>query len=161
MEKHLTHLESREYVAKLLMEMAYPRREFKRKADDLVNQITVNWCLINYAKLTGDKTELVGHWKSELSAHISNVAKMKIKKNNSLEARTKVLNEVWIEESEIGRDPQTVNMTIYFKFQDENIATDNDVYGQVISNLMNEVPTLVNLMAQADFGVIRTYITNL
>ena len=78
-EQHMTCLESREYIAKLTAEMVYPRQEFKRKADDLTSQITINWCLVNYAKLSGDKQELVWRWKNELSAHITHVAKMKLK----------------------------------------------------------------------------------
>ena len=161
MEKHMTQLESQEYVARLLTEMAYPRQEFKRKADELTTQITQNWCLINYAKLTNNRQEVVEHWKNELSAHITNVAKMKIKKNNSFSMRVNALNEVWVDESEIGRDYETVNMTIFFKFREEQIPTDDEVYQQVISNLMNEVPILINIMAQGDLCAIQTYITNL
>ena len=41
-------------------------------------------------------------------------------------------------------------MTIFFKFQEEQIPTDDEVYGQVVTSLMKEVPTLVNIMAQYD-----------
>ena len=160
-EQHMTCLESREYIAKLTAEMVYPRQEFKRKADDLTSQITINWCLVNYAKLSGDKQELVWRWKNELSAHITHVAKMKLKKNDSLEARIKALNEVWVDESEIGKDPETVNMTIYFKFVEERISTNNEVYGQVITNLINEVPNMVYIMAQGDLNTINAYRTKL
>ena len=117
--------------------------------------------MVNYAKLSGDKQELVWRWKNELSAHIAHVAKMKLKKNDSLEARIKALNEVWVDESEIGKDPETVNMTIYFKFVEERISTNNEVYGQVITNLINEVPNMVYIMAQGDLNTINAYITKL
>lgn len=70
-------------------------------------------------------------------------------------------NDVWFDESEIGRDPKTVNMTIFFKFQGEQIPTDDEVYGQVVTSLMKEVPTLVNIMAQYDLCAVQTYVNSL
>ena len=52
-------------------------------------------------------------------------------------------------------------MTIYFKFVEERISTNNEVYGQVITNLINEVPNMVYIMAQGDLNTINAYITKL
>ena len=52
-------------------------------------------------------------------------------------------------------------MTIFFKFQEEQIPTDDEVYGQVVTSLMKEVPTLVNIMAQYDLCAVQTYVNSL
>lgn len=155
MEKHISQIGLK---SDLIYEMAYSRIDFKRKVDDLIIQITQNWCLINYSKNLGMNPNITNHWKTELGAHISNIAKMKLKNNNSFDARMKVLNEVLIDESEMGKDPEVINMSIFFKFKNEGLSTDDEIYGKTIINFINEVPVLINLLAKGDLNSINNYI---
>ena len=75
----------------VITEMAMSLKDYKNKVESLMQQILENWCLVRYTTITGDKADLKNHWCLELSAHINNVASMKVKSGD----KHKALYSLW------------------------------------------------------------------
>lgn len=117
----------------LLNEMSFNRNIFKDKIGNLTQQLLENWCLIHYVTLTGEMSELQSHWKSELKGHLLSIMRFKIKPKDNPDTRLKAIKEVWAEFEYF--DPINVDITIRYKFEEENIATiNNEQYNQVITD---------------------------
>ncbi len=130
-------------ITDLITEMAYSRRDYLNRIDDLFGRIAINWCLINYCKLYNPKNYNYKHWKTEFSADIKKIQKMKAKQNDSKETRTKYINQSWIENAEYN-DPEVI---IYI-IEDELMNKENipvDIIPILVNNLVSELDIIISV----------------
>lgn len=116
-----------------IFEMAYNRKEIRKRVEALTNQIIENWCLIKYCSLYDKTNTNKNHWKQELRAHLYNIYEMKIKGGN---AKTKynLISEIIYDKKEITSSSKIASI-IRIKFRNENIIIHNDICDLCIDNL--------------------------
>lgn len=116
-----------------IFEMAYNRKEIKKRVEALTNQIIENWCLIKYCSLYDKTNTNKYHWKQELKAHLYNIYEIKIKGGN---AKTKYnfISEIIYDKKEITTSSK-ISSIIRIKFRNENIIIHNDICDLCIDNL--------------------------
>ncbi len=161
MDEHLSMTEAEDYKKQLLTEMAYERKMFKAIITNLSQQILQNWCLIRYGRLNNTDIGTITHWKAELMAHLQNASSNKIKGNNSLQARTKAIKEVWVNEKEYATDSNVINLTVYSKFVNEGLDVNSDSYKQVIEDCMTASEDIINAIASENAEKISQYVSSL
>ncbi len=127
-----------------VFEMAYNRKEIKKRVEALINQIIENWCLIKYCSLYDKNNINKYHWKQELKAHLYNIYEMKIKGGD---AKTKynLVSEIIYDKKEITTSSK-ISSIIRIKFRKENIIIHSDIYDicdSCIENL-NYIITLIS-----------------
>ena len=120
-----------------IFEIAYNRKEIKKRVEALINQIIENWCLITYCSLY-DKNNT----KQELKAHLYNIYEMKIKGGN---AKTKynLISEIIYDKKEITTSSK-ISSIIRIKFRKENIIIYNDVCDLCSENLKYIIELISN-----------------
>lgn len=143
---------------KLLTEMAFPRKDYKQKVASIIPQILENWCLVRYCSIT-NRTECKQHWSDELRGYISTASRFSIRGNDSKQARTKVLNEIWNENDY--NLPQYLNLTIANKFIVENIDITSQQYRQVLSDNISSINNLFQIILSRDINIIQEYVNNI
>ncbi|MBP3614032.1 MAG: hypothetical protein J6J37_04535 [Bacteroidaceae bacterium] len=116
-----------------IFEMAYDRKEIKKRVEGLINQIIENWCLVTYCSLYDKNNTNKYHWKQELRTHLYNIYEMKIKGGN---AKTKynLISEIIYDKKEI-TTPSKISSIIRIKFRKENIIIHNDICDLCIDDL--------------------------
>lgn len=116
-----------------IFEMAYDRKEIKKRVEGLINQIIENWCLIKYCSLYDNNNIYKHHWKQELKAHLYNIYEMTLKGGN---AKTKynLISEIIYDKREITTSSK-ISSIIRIKFRTENISIYNDICDLCIDNL--------------------------
>ena len=116
-----------------IFEMAYDRKEIKKRVEALTNQIIENWCLIKYCSLYDKTNTNKYHWKQELKTHLYNIYEMKIKGGN---AKTKynLISEIIYDKKEITTSSK-ISSIIRIKFRKENVIIHNDICDSCIENL--------------------------
>lgn len=125
----------------LITEMAMSLSDYKKRVEALMQQILENWCLIRYVSLTGDKEEYKNHWKTELKAHINNIATIKVKSGNKMNAIFQLWNMYdW------DTDEQTIARRLATKFETENIPTMGPVFAQIVSDFKNETKKIAKVL---------------
>ncbi len=130
-------------ISDLITEMAYSRKDYLNRVDDLFSRIAVNWCLINYCKLYNPNNYNYKHWKTEFSADIKKIQKMKAKQNDSKETRTKYITQSWIENAEYN-DPKVI---IYI-IEDELVNKENipsSIVPILVNNLVGEMKSIIGI----------------
>lgn len=143
----------------ILTEMALSRKSIKARIINLFPQIIIHWCLIKYSITNNVNNELVNHWKTELTTHINNVARLQIKENNSYNSRKILVNQI-IDEEDL-TDANVIDFIISPKFSEENINISSVEYGNVIIDFINNINEIVNLIALKNRDNIIEYIHNL
>lgn len=142
----------------ILLEMALPRKEYINRVDAELPQLIENWCLVHYAKLSGDKQELINHWRNELRTHIFNIVKLKLKDDKQL-VYEKALYEIWNKMEYY--DPEIINMTIISKFIKENInVRNNKDYLNTIYDFITQSKRLIYIMSNKNVNDINDYIVS-
>ena len=116
-----------------IFEMAYDRKEIRKRVEALTNQIIENWCLVTYCSLYDKNNTNKNYWKQELKAHLYNIYEMKIKGGN---AKTKynLISEIIYDKKEITTSSKIASI-IRVKFRTENIIIYNDICDLCIENL--------------------------
>ena len=149
----------------MIMEYAIPRIEFIRNVSNMVQQIIENWCLVHYCTLFGDRTEKE-HWRNELTAHMLNVSRKTIKKNDSYETRLKAVSEGF-DWNDLPSDASKVYSIVCHKFIVEGII-DKTSFRNIDQNLMkcaedcnNEINNIISIIAEKNELNIQEYANNL
>ena len=161
MDEHMSLTEAEEYKKQLLTEMAYERKVFKALITYLSQQVIENWCLVRYGRLCNMDEGRINHWKTELITHLAKVANNKLKKNNSIKARTKAINEVWVDEKEYATDANAINLAIYGKFLSEKLNINKDIYYQAINDCKAASADIVSAIASQSIDAITEYVRTL
>lgn len=155
--KNVLREELQRYV---ITEMAYPLSTYKEKVENLLPQIVQNWCLIRYSTLSGEKENLKNHWRSELIAHLSNIAQMKLKDGDKATKKQNALFYVW-NLRDYDTDENCIHMTIAYKFDEENIAPEGEIYAQVIQDFKNSTKDIIDTIISASYGNIMKYVKSI
>lgn len=124
-----------------VFEMAYNRKEIKKRIEALINQIIENWCLIKYCSLYDKNNTNKYHWKQELKAHLYNIYEMKIK-GGDVKTKYNLVSEIIYDKKEITTSSK-ISSIIRIKFRKENIIIHNDICNSCIENL-NYIITLIS-----------------
>ncbi len=130
-------------VSDLITEMAYSRKDYLNRVDDLFGRIAINWCLMNYCKLYNTNNYNYKHWKTEFSASIKKIQKMKAKHKDTKETRTKYITQSWIENAEYN-DPEII---IYI-IEDELVNKENiptEIIPILVNNLVSEMNKIIGI----------------
>ena len=109
-----------------IFEMAYDRKEIKKRVEGLINQIIENWCLIKYCTLYDNENKNKYHWKQELMAHLYNIYEMKLKGGNA-KTKNNLISEI--------TTSSKISSIIRIKFRNENIPIQKDICDLCIENL--------------------------
>lgn len=125
-----------------IFEMAYDRKEIKKRVEALTNQIIENWCLIKYCTLYDSNNRNKYHWKQELKAHLYNIYEMRIKGGN---AKTKynLISEIIYDKKEITTSSK-ISSIIRIKFRKENMIIRNDICDLCIEDLKHIIELISN-----------------
>ena len=160
-ELHRIISEEVKRVIPLILEYAVPRNKFVDGAYDLLEQICQNWCLIRYSRLVNDGNVNVNHWKSELKAHMKNIAQTKIKKNNSVTSRASALAEAF-DWSDFDKSEKKIFLFASDKFEEEGYPSDyEEPFVTVCFDFKHEVKNLILLMANSNNDDIDEYVNSL
>ena len=143
-----------------LNEMAMSLKDYKYRIEGILVQIVQNWCLVRYASLSGTHKQLISHWRSELYAHLTNVASLKIKNGNKADVKEKVLYDV-INERDFDTDEQSISLVVSGKFFKEKISTNSQYYSETISDFKKNVKNIVNVILSGSEKVIRDYVLSI
>ena len=144
----------------LITEMAYPIKVYKDKVENLLPQILQNWCLIRYSTLSGEKEDIKNHWRTELIAHLSNIAQMKLKDGDKATKKQNALFSVW-NLRDYDTDENCIHMTIAYKFDQENIPPEGEIYAQVIQDFKNSTKEIIDTIISASYGMIVKYVNSI
>lgn len=139
----------------LLNEMALPRKNYKKRLDELMPQVLENWCLVHYCTIIG-QTQYKKHWSEELRGHLITVSRLSIKGNDSEDSRIKVLQEIW-EENDFN-NAKFLNLTVVNKFLNENLDVKGAEYGQTLEDCINSTQYIFNAILSRNQDVIIDYI---
>ena len=140
----------------LIMEYALPRAKFIDNAFNLSQQIIENWCLVHYCTIT-NRTDTKKHWKNELFAHMDNVSKNTIKKNNSLENRKKAFIEAF-DYNDLFTSPERIVRLTLRKFIKEEIDTKSEEYTKCVNDCFNSINDIIDALSDGDVYKIGEYI---
>lgn len=140
----------------LIMEYALPRSKFIDNAFNLSQQIIENWCLVHYCTIT-NRTDTKKHWKNELFAHMDNVSKNTIKKNNSLENRKKAFIEAF-DYNDLFTSPERIVRLTLRKFMKEEIDTKSEEYAKCVNDCFNSINDIIDALSDGDVHKIGEYI---
>ena len=143
-----------------LNEMAMSLKDYKCRIEGILVQIVQNWCLVRYASLSGTHKQLISHRRSELYAHLTNVASLKIKNGNKADVKEKVLYDV-INERDFDTDEQSISLVVSEKFFKEKMSTDSQYYSETISDFKENVKDIVNVILSGSEKVIRDYVLSI
>lgn len=139
-----------------LYEMAFRRKEYKNKVDNLSQQIIENWCLVRHCTICGGPNGLKEHWKDELKGYLLTVARYNIKGPNTPLDKEQAIREVW--DANDYFDPKTVEYAIHNKFRKEGFNTSSPESLQVISDCIDSFNTLIPLVANGVIEALDNYV---
>ena len=144
----------------LVMEMAVPRKEFKRKIDSLLNQIAENWCLIRFCQENETHKENINHWKIELRAYFVTIARNKIAGDNKFMTRYKAIKETILNDNEFD-NIENIEYRVSTKFMEENLDYETDMFKDVCKEFQDDLEMLYRVLAKGDIGEIQMYINKI
>lgn len=139
----------------VLYEMAFKRKDYKDKVDNLSQQIIENWCLVRHCTICGDPYGLKSHWLDELKGHLLTVARYNIKGANSPLDKEQAIREVWNDNDYF--EPKTIEYAIHNKFRKEGFDTSSVEFLQVISDCLESFNTLIPIVANGVIADIYDY----
>ena len=134
-----------------IFEMANSRENYITLSRSLMDQIVQNWCLIKYCNLYDEENYNRLHWSSELIAHMGKLLRQKIKGGINKERTTKI---AWIELEEIN-NPETVEMTIVYKFDEEGIKTD---LNEIANEFVKQLDKIIYLICNGTPSELKKYV---
>lgn len=146
--------EKRQY----LTEMAFKRKDYKEKIDNLSSQIVENWCLIRHCRLYNEMDNCK-HWMDELKGHLLTVARYNIKGTDSWQDKEQAIREVWNDNDYF--EPKTIEYVIHNKFRKEGFDSDSDGFLQIINDCINSFNTLLHLIAIGKISELYHYVDSL
>ena len=141
-----------------LFEMAFKRKDYKQRIENLSAQIIENWCLIRHSSFH-DETNLKKYWCVELKGHLLTVARYNIKGSDKAEDKEQAIREVWDENDYF--DPKTIEYVIHNKFRKEGFDTDSIEFLKIINDCINSFNIMLPLISEGDISKLYNYVDNL
>ena len=144
----------------VILEYAYPRKDFIKQVENLFPQIIIHWCLIRYNRLI-DNTTTIPHWKKELLTWLSRIMKLNLKGGDSCQTREKAIREV-ISLCDYDSNAISIKFTILPKFYEEGIIVDdNDIVTEVINQFIADINNLISILSSKDLKQLYQYLESL
>lgn len=157
---NLTEKEKDKLIYTPLFEQAFGRKVIKNAVIDLGWQIMENLCLILFMSRYRENVLTINHWKTELYAHCSKIAKLNVKIKN----KTKTLEYSFFDEADFS-EADVIFEGIADKFADENVDVYQEQYAvyDIIEDaqdiLKNDlIPVMLNRRTLSD---LKNYIYEL
>ena len=141
-----------------IFEMAYKRKEYKEKIDNLSPQIIENWCLIRHCALYNNQNNRV-HWGDELKGHLLTVARYNIKGTDRWEDKEQAIREVWNNNDYF--EPRTIEYVINNKFRKEGFDRNSEKFLEIIHDCISSFNKLIHLMSLGDINDLYEYVDSL
>lgn len=120
---NLTEKEKDRLIYTPLFEQAYNRKIIKNAVIDLGWQIMENLCLILFMSRYRENILTINHWKTELYAYCSKIAKLNVKIKN----KTKTLEYSFFDEADFS-ESDAIFEGIADKFAEENVDVYQEQY---------------------------------
>jgi len=139
----------------LLIEMPLPRATYKERVDAGLPQIFINWCLVRYRTIT-ETLPYKKHWQGEFRGHMYAISRLSIKGNDSIDTRRKVLSEI-LSENDYD-NPQFLTLTVCNKFIEENLDIESDAFITTISDCIQSIWSIFELILKRDVQEINNYV---
>ena len=140
---------------KNIFEMAFKRKEYKDRVEDLAPQIIENIALIRHCSIYNE-TNNKRHWSLKLRGHLLTVSRFNLKGSNNWEDKESAIREVW-EDNDFFL-PRTIELTINNKFTREKFDTYSESFLQVISDTINTFNTLIHVICTGEIEDIDNFI---
>lgn len=143
------------YKRGLITEMAFKRKEYKKRIDDLFPQVIENLALVTERTLTGvDLCKT--HWSQELRGHLFTITRFNLK-DESERKRFDVLCEI-IRENDY-YDPKVIKMVILNKFMVEKIdIADTPLMREICEKVIEDIKVLIELISNKDIDAICKFV---
>lgn len=142
----------------LLAEMAFKKKVYMEKIDNLLPQIIENWCLVRHCVLTGKTNNLV-HWSNELIGHLYTVCRLHMKDNAKFEDHRKAILQVWYNNDY--DQARTIAFVIQWKFNKEKFEVSGPVFNTICQDMVNAQDDIVNIIAAGDLTKVVPYVESL
>lgn len=143
----------------IIFEMAYDRKELKKRVEGLLNQIIENWCLVRYCSLYDKDNINKNHWRKELQNHLFNIFEMNIKGGNYY-SKYNLISEIIFDKREITTSNK-ISLIIRNKFRKEGIAIENDISEECLENLKSIIELISNKETPENSDKLFDYIDSL
>lgn len=134
-------------------EMAYARRDFVLYMTYHLTTIAAHYVLLKYASEHKGCERLVAHWRGELESKIVDVREMDTKPRTNNRRMVKGALEQGWNESDCAIDTQRLARKIAPKLKEENVSVGVDDMSRYIRMFVNDMPTMIDLMAHCDDGI--------
>lgn len=146
-----------------VMEQAVSRRRFKDVARRQIDNIIENWCMILWARRTGDEKYIrcINHWKQEIRSAMVNATRSELKSGDMRNAIIDVFDEKLGDWHRDRREAMRyVTRAMMKKLDDEGCYFDSndrgvieDISGIFIDNINN----IIDVMCDDDYLKLRDY----
>ena len=150
-----------------VMEQAVTRSNFKNNARGQIDNLIENWCIIKWARQTGDEKYVgcINHWKRELRASMNNVSKYELKSGNIRSVMNDVFDEKMGDWHKNRREAMRyVTRVMTKKLDDEGyylVSKERGIIDDIASEFIDNIDTIVNIICSDDYEDMREYIHNL
>ena len=150
-----------------VMEQAVTRSNFKNNARGQIDNLIENWCIIKWARQTGDEkyVRCINHWKQELRASMNNVSKYELKSGNIRSVINDVFDEKMGDWHKNRREAMRyVTRVMTKKLDDEGyylVSKERGIIDDIASEFIDNIDTIVNIICSDDYEDMREYIYNL
>lgn len=144
-----------------LLEHARPRNEIIEKISSFLPQIIENWSLIRACTLIGkDINQCKNHWKTELRTHLMKCATFKLKGKNDYKSRYSMMIQAE-QKDELLTDIKQIDFIVGVKFNAENIELDENIYQQILIDLISNKEQLFDVIASMNKDKLFEYINSI
>ncbi|MCQ2754453.1 MAG: hypothetical protein MJ231_05325 [bacterium] len=144
-----------------LFEYARPRNEIIERISSYLPQIIENWCLVHACSITNTNiNQCKNHWKTELRTHLMKSATFKLKGKNDYKSRYSMITQAESKD-ELLSDIKQIDFIISEKFSIENINLDENIYQQILNDLINNKENIFDIIASMNKEKIIEYINNI
>lgn len=133
-----------------LFEMAYSRKDYITKVNNLSGQLVENWCLCKYCTLYDKSNINHKHWQKELHSVIDDLNKMFVKVD-----KKKATEYALIANDELNNTSH-VKRYVKRKFDNEHIICSD----LLAKSFVNELSTVINMICISDYDMMTTYCYN-
>lgn len=142
-----------------LAEMSIPRKEYKKRIENLTQQLLEYWCLVRWCRNANLKTHpLRNHWAKELRTHLIAMANLNMK-DGDYPKRLNLVREIWKERD--FDDADTVRLIVSGKFDDEQINRNSEAFQKTTVECAHALNDITMLIALRDYDRISQYIEKL
>lgn len=155
LKEYILEVISNSYV----FEMAYDRKELKKRVESLLNQIIENWCLVRYCSLYDKNNININHWRRELQSHLFNIFEMSIKGGN-YNSKYNLISEIIFNKREITTSNK-ISLIIRNKFRIEGIVIKSDICEGCLENLKELISLISNKETPENSDELFDYIDRL